>query len=194
MLIFGDSQKSFSGQNFRFKTYEAGQKAVLAASDHDYVRREKINVGMIPLLPSSHNIRCPPSPTISTYTMINAGTPREDTFYYKLFQDIIADILQDPLLKGHIDWEPKPLFDKEGNRIFGPFSSGMFWEEKHIQYKGKTVIVFIVYSDATDFYAGVSAHPVFSKLSAMLCIYYYYIVYINHVSLFWQLLLGTSTN
>ena len=114
---------------------------------------------------------------IRTYLRFAAGTQRESSYWYKKIQDIIADILQDPLLKDHIDWHPKPLFGKDGKRVFGPFSSGMFWEEKQFQYKGKTVIVFIVYSDATDFYSGVSAHPVFSKKLDKFGIHTVYLLY-----------------
>ena len=87
--------------------------------------------------------------------------------YYKLIEDAVIDLVQDPLLKDHIDWEAKPIY-KHGQRVFGPFRSGMWMEAMEIKFGDRTVIALIGYSDATEFYKGVSAHPIFGK-SCVFC-------------------------
>jgi hypothetical protein len=37
-----DWQPTFTGQDFNYKTFEAGQAALQEASDHDFVHQEKI--------------------------------------------------------------------------------------------------------------------------------------------------------
>ena len=79
--------------------------------------------------------------------------------------DVCVELLQDPRFEGHIDYHSKALFNFDSStgtkqRVWGPFSSGLFWEWAEQVHPNKTVIPFIVYSDATEFYTGVSAHPV----------------------------------
>lgn len=82
--------------------------------------------------------------------------------YYKLFEDIVCDLLQDSSLKDFVDYECKPLF-KDGERMLGPASSGLLWEAFEFELPDKTIILMVFYSDATQFYKKTSAHPVFGK-------------------------------
>lgn len=93
-----------------------------------------------------------------------------ESVFIRLFEDAVIDLLQDERLKDCIDYEAKPIFMK-GTRVFGPFRSGTFWQQTELQFKGRTVICIMVYSDATELYKGVSAHPVFSMCpSHVLCV------------------------
>jgi hypothetical protein len=50
-----------------------------------------------------------------------------------------------------------------GQRVFGPFSSGLHMQMQELKHPGKTVIHVLAYSDETEFYKGESAHPVFGN-------------------------------
>lgn len=89
--------------------------------------------------------------------------------YYKLFEQCVHDLLHDPKLKDCIDYEPKPLFNTSGSRVFGPASSGVFWEVKQIEFPDKAIILAVFYSDGTEFYKGVCAHPVFGMFLHSMC-------------------------
>ncbi len=75
---------------------------------------------------------------------------------------MVEDILHDPQLKDAIDYHAKPLF-QDGSRVFGPLSSGVFWETMEVLFPDKTIILGIPYSDLTMFRKGASAWPVFCK-------------------------------
>ena len=88
------------------------------------------------------------------------------TFYFRDIQEAALEMLQDPKAKDHIDFHPKPLFnERSGKRIFGPFSSGLWWQIVQVTHGGKsTLACLIFYSDATRFYKSIGAHPIFSIL------------------------------
>ena len=87
----------------------------------------------------------------------------EQTAYFKLIEQCVHDLLHDPNLKDCIDYNPKPLFTASGSRVFGPASSGAFWEAKQNEHPDKAIILVVCYSDGTEFYKGVTAHPVFGQ-------------------------------
>ena len=91
----------------------------------------------------------------------------EGQVFYKLFEYVVIDLLQDPSFKDAIDYAAKPLFNQDGERLFGPMTSGAAWEDITIQHPGKTPILVVFYSDATTFYKNTSAHPVFSTCTAV---------------------------
>lgn len=82
--------------------------------------------------------------------------------FYRHHVDIVVDILQDPVLRDYMDYHAAPLF-ADNKRIFGPFSSNLRWEELQEKYPDRTVICLIMYSDETEFYKGVTAHPFFGN-------------------------------
>ena len=79
--------------------------------------------------------------------------------FYRNFLDVCIELLQDPRFKNCIDYNAKPLFSGD-QRVFGPLSSGLFWELQEHLHPNKTVIPVCIYSDATEFYTSVTAHPV----------------------------------
>lgn len=98
----------------------------------------------------------------------------EGTTHFRLVEDVVIELLQDPRMKDEITYQAKQIF--QGNkRVFGPLSSGKFWEELEVKFPDKTIILLIIYSDATEFYKGVSAHPVFGKMCTVLCTEYTYL-------------------
>ena len=110
--------------------------------------------------------------------------------------DVIVELMQDKAAKGHIDFHPKPLNSHhkgEGHRIFGPFSSGLWWQMAHIMSGGKkTIACLIFYSDATEFYKSCGAHPVFGKhfIHDDVCFCWHIILFMAHDYnfLYWPLL------
>ncbi len=87
----------------------------------------------------------------------------EGKIFYRLFEDIIVELLQDARLKDFLEYVAKPLHNGK-HRLFGPFSSGLRWEQLQQQFPGKSIILLLVYSDATEFFKGLSAHPIFGTL------------------------------
>ena len=87
----------------------------------------------------------------------------EGKVFYKNFEDVVLDLLQDPSLKDAIDYEAKPLFKEDGERVFGPMTSGMAWEHFEKKLPNGTTILVVFYSDATTFYKRTSTHPVFGR-------------------------------
>ena len=86
--------------------------------------------------------------------------------YFRHFMSLIIELLQDPKLKEHIDFCPKPFIDAKGERILGTFTGGYFYQASQANCDNSTVIVIVVYSDATSFFKSGntgSAHPVISK-------------------------------
>jgi hypothetical protein len=85
--------------------------------------------------------------------------------FYRLIEDLVVDLLQDPRTIENINWRAKPLFS--GNkRLLGPYSSGVNMEMLEKLHPGKTVINLICYSDEVEFYKGVTAHPIMGKIDA----------------------------
>ena len=98
------------------------------------------------------------------FSLLFSGTPNECDIQYKRIEDILTEFVQDPYLQNAMEYDSCPLYDMEAEtRVFGPFSSGLHWEEQEIIHGGKKVLCVIAYSDATEFYRNCSAHPVFSK-------------------------------
>ena len=62
-----------------------------------------------------------------------AGDEGEVWFSYNRIEDVVADLLRDKRLDGHIDWDYTPLYglDCEGikSRLHGPFSASTYFEE-----------------------------------------------------------------
>ncbi len=93
-----------------------------------------------------------------------------DSAFIRLVEDAVVDLLQDERFKDAMDYAAHPLY-KDGKRVFGPFRSGLFWQQAELAHPDKSVICVMCYSDATEFYKSVSAHPVFSKFSMLLVSY-----------------------
>ncbi len=74
----------------------------------------------------------------------------------------MVELLQDARLKDYLEYVAKPLYNGK-LRLFGPYSSGLRWEQLQQLYPGKTIIQLLVFSDATEFFKGLSAHPLFGK-------------------------------
>lgn len=51
------------------------------------------------------------------------GTQKVMLFYRRLW-DVVKELLQDRGFKGKVSFKPKPLYDKNGKRMVGPFSGG----------------------------------------------------------------------
>ena len=94
---------------------------------------------------------------------MTGGEGKEYKFFYRRFQDCAIELLQNPKLQDFMDYECQPLY-LNGKRTFGPFRSGLFWEMQEAAHPDKTVANMIFYSDETEFFKGISAHPVFSEL------------------------------
>ncbi len=70
-------------------------------------------------------------------------------------------------MKEGIDYHAKAWFN--GNtRLFGGSKTGLFWEEMQAKYPDKTIILVLCYSDATQFFKGTSAWPIFGKYHCVL--------------------------
>jgi hypothetical protein len=88
------------------------------------------------------------------------------TIRVRRYEDGVIDLVQDNGLGSVKDWRARPMFFN-GRRVLGPFSSAMWWQLQEYEHPGKTVVGVIVYSDATEFFKGESAHPIFSKCCSL---------------------------
>ena len=91
--------------------------------------------------------------------------------YFRDVRDCALELLQDPHLKDHIDFSPKPTvvsLDGRQQRVFGTFSGGLFYQAMQASdQNGNTIANLVVYSDATSFFktSNGTAHPVLGMLS-----------------------------
>jgi len=96
-------------------------------------------------------------------------------------KEIVLELLQDPSAKDHIDFHPRPLYESTGTstkRLFGPFSSGLWWQNVQIKRGNKvTIACLIFYSDGTQFYKNGGAYPILGN-------FFRFSVLSSHCSLF----------
>ena len=93
---------------------------------------------------------------------VAAEVDKDGQIHYKLMEDVVFDLLQDPEFQDHIDYAAEPLF-RNGRRIFGPFRSGIDWELLEKEHPGKTVVCLWMFTDGTEFYKGRSVEPFYGE-------------------------------
>lgn len=112
------------------------------------------------------------------------GTQKVVLFYRRLW-DVVKELLQDQGFQGKFTFRPKPLYDKNGNRMVGPFSGGinsciyvvcaytteiallvgLWWEAiQEIAGADATVACILLYSDETRIFSHLTAYPVYVAL------------------------------
>lgn len=80
--------------------------------------------------------------------------------------DIVREFVRDPAFAPHIQWEFAPVYNQDGDRVYGELMSARWIEEAYagIPDPETTILVIILGSDAAQMRTNLSAHPIYATL------------------------------
>jgi len=87
-------------------------------------------------------------------------------FIFRSAWDIAREFVRDPAFAPHIQWECAPVYNQDGDRVYGELMSARWIEEAYaaLQDPEATILVIILGSDAAQMRTNLSAHPIYATL------------------------------